>query len=183
LQGDGDGKHKPDVIGYRDLSFYVIPRGHRVGIRLRDHNSAVRAAFTGRIWFEYDPAYRVEADFVSYEPGKTIPILTVLGDVDDTPSPGYVRFDIAGQSYTLDAVEAGKGLFFNFRDTTCGKETYGAGRFLMAGEPQNGKVIVDFNRAVSPPCAFTIYATCPIAPSQNHLPVAINAGEKYHGDH
>jgi uncharacterized protein (DUF1684 family) len=183
LQGDGDGKHKPDVIGYRDLSFFVIPRGHRVGIRLRDHNSAVRAAFTGRIWFDYDPAYRVEADFVAYEPGKTIPILTVLGDVDDTPSPGYVRFDIAGQSYTLDAVAAGKGLFFNFRDTTCGKETYGAGRFLMAGEPQNGKVIVDFNRAVSPPCAFTIYATCPIAPSQNHLPVAISAGEKYHGDH
>jgi energy-coupling factor transporter ATP-binding protein EcfA2 len=108
---------------------------------------------------------------------------SVLGDVDDTPSPGYVRFDIAGQNYTLDAVAAGKGLFFNFRDTTCGKETYGAGRFLMAGEPQNGKVIVDFNRAVSPPCAFTIYATCPIAPSQNHLPVAINAGEKYHGDH
>jgi hypothetical protein len=87
LQGDGDGKHKPDVIVYRDLSFYVVPRGHRVGIRLRDRNSEVRAAFTGRVWFDYDPTYCVEADFVAYEPGKTIPILTVLGDVDDTPAP------------------------------------------------------------------------------------------------
>jgi uncharacterized protein (DUF1684 family) len=183
LQGDGDGKHKPDIITYRDLSFYVIPRGHRIGIRLRDRNSDVRKAFTGRIWFDYDPAYVVQAAFEAYAPGKTIPILNVLGDTDMMPSPGRVHFTINGQSCSMDAVAAGPNLFFNFRDKTGGKETYGAGRFLTVPGPVDGTVVIDFNKAVSPPCAFTIYATCPIAPVQNHLPVAIPAGEKYHGEH
>jgi hypothetical protein len=182
LTADGDGKNQPDVVRHDTLSFFVITRGHRVGIRLRDTNSPVRRNFAGRVWFDYNPAYVVEASFTPYEAGKTIPILNILGDVMDTPSPGFVTFTLDGQTCTLDATAAGSGLFFNFRDKTCGKESYGAGRFLMAGAPVDGKVTLDFNKAVNPPCAFTIYATCPVAPLQNHLPVAIPAGEKYAGE-
>ncbi len=182
LTADGDGKNQPDVVRHDTLSFFVITRGHRVGIRLRDTNSPVRRNFTGRVWFDYNPAYVVEASFTPYEAGKTIPILNILGDVMDTPSPGFVTFTLDGQTCTLDATAAGSGLFFNFRDKTCGKESYGAGRFLMAGAPVDGKVTLDFNKAVNPPCAFTIYATCPVAPLQNHLPVVIPAGEKYAGE-
>lgn len=182
LTADGDGKNQPDVVRHDTLSFFVITRGHRVGIRLRDTNSPVRRNFAGRVWFDYNPAYVVEASFTPYEAGKTIPILNILGDVMDTPSPGFVTFTLDGQTCTLDATAAGSGLFFNFRDKTCGKESYGAGRFLMAGAPVDGKVTLDFNKAVNPPCAFTIYATCPVAPLQNHLPVVIPAGEKYAGE-
>lgn len=182
LTADGDGKNQPDVVRHHSLSFFVITRGHRVGIRLRDTNSPVRRDFAGRVWFDYNPAYIVEASFTPYEAGKTIPILNILGDVTDTPSPGFVTFDLNGQTCTLDATAAGSGLFFNFRDKTCGKESYGAGRFLMAGAPVDGKVTIDFNKAVNPPCAFTIYATCPVAPLQNHLQIAIPAGEKYAGE-
>lgn len=182
LTADGDGKNKPDVVNHDTLSFFVITRGHRVGIRLRDTNSPVRRDFAGRVWFDYNPEFIVEATFTPYEAGKTIPILNILGDVTDTPSPGFVTFSLAGQTCTLDATAAGSGLFFNFRDKTCGKESYGAGRFLMAGAPIDGKVLIDFNRAVNPPCAFTIYATCPVAPLQNHLQIAIPAGEKYAGE-
>lgn len=182
LTADGDGKNQPDVVRHDTLSFFVITRGHRVGIRLRDTNSPVRRAFAGRVWFDYNPAYIIEAAFTPYEAGKTIPILNILGDVMDTPSPGCVTFDLDGQTCTLDATAAGSGLFFNFRDKTCGKESYGAGRFLMAGAPIDGKVTLDFNKAVNPPCAFTIYATCPVAPLQNHLQIAVPAGEKYAGE-
>ena len=68
-------------------------------------------------------------------------------------------------------------LFFIFRDATSGKTTYGAGRFLHADPPKDGRVILDFNKAYSPPCAVTPYATCPLPPPQNRLPVAIEAGE------
>lgn len=182
LTADGDGKNQPDVIRHDTLSFFVITRGHRVGIRVRDTNSPVRRNFAGRVWFDHNPAYVVEAAFTPYEAGKTIPILNILGDITDTPSPGFVTFALDGQTYTLDATAAGSGLFFNFRDKTCGKESYGAGRFLMAGAPVDGKVTLDFNKAVNPPCAFTMFATCPVAPLQNHLQIAIPAGEKYAGE-
>ena len=182
LQVDGDGKYTPDIVSCDDVSFFVITRGERIGIRVRDRNSEVRRNFTGRTWYDYNPDAVVDAEFVAYEAGKTIPILNILGDVNDMPSPGYVKFTYAGQQCQLDATAAGNGLFFNFRDGTSGHSTYGAGRFLVAGAPQDGRVTIDFNRAFNPPCAFTIYATCPVAPLQNHLKVAIPAGETYQGE-
>ena len=163
LQVDGDGKYTPDIVSCGDVSFFVITRGERT-------------------WYDYNPDAVVDAEFVAYEAGKTIPILNILGDVNDMPSPGYVKFTYAGQQCQLDATAAGNGLFFNFRDGTSGHSTYGAGRFLVAGAPQDGRVTIDFNRAFNPPCAFTIYATCPVAPLQNHLKVAIPAGETYQGE-
>ncbi|HYN00995.1 MAG TPA: DUF1684 domain-containing protein, partial [Vicinamibacteria bacterium] len=72
-------------------------------------------------------------------------------------------------------------LFFILRDQTSGKETYGAGRFLYADLPKAGKVVLDFNKAYNPPCAFTPYATCPLPPPQNWMPVRVEAGEMAYG--
>ena len=74
-------------------------------------------------------------------------------------------------------------LFYILRDGTSGKETYGAGRFLYSERPKGDRVVLDFNKAYSPPCAFTPYATCPLPPKQNHLPIRIEAGEKFSGHH
>jgi uncharacterized protein len=79
---------------------------------------------------------------------------------------------------SLEPTVDGDGLFFVFKDATAPRETYGAGRFLSAPAPKDGKVILDFNRAYNPPCAFSAFATCPLPTPENVLRVRIEAGEK-----
>ncbi|HKV42801.1 MAG TPA: DUF1684 domain-containing protein [Blastocatellia bacterium] len=179
LKPDTDGL--PAVLNLGTLSFYVIKRGDRYGLRVKDKNSPARVNFRGLDYYEIDSKWRIEATFEPHSPVKKIPILNVLGMVNDEPSPGALTFVIDGKKYRLDALaeEGTKQLFIIFRDATSGKETYGAGRFLYADPPdENGKVILDFNEAYNPPCAFTPFATCPLPPKQNRLPIAIAAGEK-----
>jgi uncharacterized protein (DUF1684 family) len=115
---------------------------------------------------------------------QKIPILNVLGQTDSMDSPGYADFNLHGRQYTLrpylETADA-KELFYVFRDQTSARETYGAGRFLYSALPTNGHVVLDFNKAYNPPCAFTPYATCPLPPPENRLAVRIEAGEKKYG--
>lgn len=181
LRHDSGGPGTPDLVRHGGLVLHVLVRGPRVGIRLRDHDSAVRAAFGGRVWFDPDPAAVVTARFERFPAGTTIPITNVLGDTEANPSPGRVHFTYDGTACSMDAVAAGDDLFFNFKDGTNGTSTYGAGRFLHVPVPDGDTVVLDLNRAVSPPCAFTVHATCPLPPLQNHLPVTIEAGERHDG--
>ena len=179
LRSDTPGP--PDVITVKGLSMFVIKRGARFGIRLRDVNSSFRREFTGLDWFPVNEAWRIEARFVPYNPPKQIPVLDIIGNTEPQPCPGYAAFEIAGKSYRLEPVAEGDRLFFIFRDMTAGKETYPSGRFLYSDAPRDGRVILDFNRSYNPPCAFTPYATCPLPPRQNRLSVRIPAGEMvYH---
>jgi hypothetical protein len=184
LKAGADGK--PDMLSLGDLSFYVIKRGDRTGIRVKDPNSPVRLGFKGVVSFHPDPAYRVVAEFVAYATPKDIQIPTVLGTTEIMQAPGFVKFKLHGKELTLEPViEDPKEpeLFFIFRDKTSGKGTYPAGRFLYAAMPKDGKVTLDFNRAYNPPCAFTPFATCPLPPPQNRLAIAVKAGEKTYGHH
>jgi hypothetical protein len=179
-----DSTGSPDVLEMGALSLTVIERGGRLGIRLKDRNSPVRKAFTGLRWFEIDEDYRVEARWVSHPQPKPVKVPNVLGQTEAMPSPGYAEFTLGGKSVRLDGVledPHAEQLFFILRDRTSGKETYGAGRFLYADLPQGGKVVLDFNKAYNPPCAFTPYATCPLPPPQNWMPVRVEAGELAYG--
>jgi uncharacterized protein (DUF1684 family) len=176
------GEGKPQVVGLGSINFFLIPRGDRVGVRVRDSKNPALAAFRGLDYYPIAGDWRVEARFEPYRPPKPIPIVNVLGMVEDNPSPGAVVFQREGKSYRLEALDGGDGsLFVLFADATNGKETYGAGRFLDTDPPRNGKVVIDFNRAYNPPCAFSAYATCPLPPRQNRLPFAVRAGEKKYG--
>lgn len=172
-----------DVLVVKALSLTVIKRGDRYGIRLKDKNRAERRTFQGTEWFPVNGAYRVTAEFVPYDPPRKIAITNVLGQTDNLPCPGYASFTLGDTSLRLEPVAEGetKDLFFIFRDQTSGKETYGAGRFLNAEKTADGKVVLDFNKAYSPPCAFTPHATCPLPPKQNALPIRVEAGEKFTG--
>jgi uncharacterized protein (DUF1684 family) len=170
-----------DRVQIGSLVLIVIKRGERIGIRLWDTQSERRQSFEGRQWYPAQPAYRVEARFTPYETPRTIMIPTVLGDVEESVSPGYVTFTIDGHERTLVPTLSGGRLFFIVRDTTSGSETYGPGRFLYAPQAEDGVVLLDFNRLHSPPCAFTDYATCPLPPRENHLDIAIRAGERFVG--
>jgi uncharacterized protein len=185
----------PDVSGHTSmiemgsLQFHVIVRGERVGIRLKDTESTSVKSFHGLMFYPLDMNYRVTATWVPAEGKKTIEIPNVLGDVSSSPVVGTAVFKINGQEVRLTDL-GGKpehGLYFVFNDLTAKSDTYPGGRFLETGPVVNGTVVIDFNRAYNSPCAVTPYATCPLAPKENRLAVAITAGEKFdraaHGHH
>jgi len=179
-----DASDAPDVLRLGALSLSVIERGGDVGIRLKDNDSPQRKEWKGLTWFPVDEAYRVSARFVPAPPGTTVPITNVLGKTEALPSPGEAVFTLRGRELrltpVLEAPDATE-LFFIFRDETAAHETYGAGRFLYSALPRDGALVLDFNKAYSPPCAFTRFATCPLPPKRNRLAVRIEAGERFAG--
>jgi uncharacterized protein len=178
---DSDAKGHASVVEMGTLQFHAIVRGERVGIRLKDTESAAVHNFHGLMFYPLDMNYRVTATWVPSDGKKTIDVPTVLGDTSSTPVAGTVVFKINGQEVRLTDLRGNpsKGLFFVFNDLTAKSDTYPGGRFLETDPVANGSVVLDFNRAYNPPCAVTPYATCPLAPKENRLTVAIPAGEKF----
>lgn len=172
-----DTSAEPDFVELGGLTMVLLQRGKRFGIRLWNEASPARRLFTGLRWYPVRPEYRITARFVAYDPPHQLPIIDVLGDETLRPFPGYVCFTCQGQECRLEAEARGNKLFFNFGDLTNGDATYGAGRFLYADQPDGDLVALDFNLATNPYCAYTDYATCPLPPAQNRLPVRIEAGE------
>jgi uncharacterized protein (DUF1684 family) len=173
----------PTTLEIDTLRLRLIRRGQdgsRVGVRTWD-TARVQPEFAAIDHWPVDPAWVIEARFEAYPPGTTVTVPDVLGDLIEQATPGRVRFEIGGVACQLDAVEGGDDgeLWLIFGDATSGVETYGGGRFLYAAPPRpDGTVTVDFNRAYNPPCVFSPYATCPLPPLQNRLPVRIEAGER-----
>jgi uncharacterized protein len=176
-------KLEEDVLRYGPVSVLAIKRGERYAIRIRDLNTEYRKAFTGLKWYAIKPQWRIEARFIPYDPPRKMKVPNIIGGEFEEPNPGYVEFFVQGKKLRLDPVLEDDKLFLIFRDATAGRTTYPPGRFLYADLPQSGKVVLDFNKAYSPPCAFTPYATCPLPPKQNRLPIQIEAGELNYGGH
>lgn len=165
------------------LQWFIIKRDDKFGVRLRDFESRELLEFKGIDRYEVNPDYRVEAKLEVPSPLKQIEITNVLGQTTPQDSPGTLVFELDGEEYRIDVLQEGEELFIIFGDKTNKKGTYPSGRYLYADMPDaDGKVILDFNKSRNPPCAFTPFATCPLPPPQNILPIAIEAGEKmYHG--
>lgn len=179
----GDGT--PSVVAFGSASFLVIERDGRKALRVKDSNAETRTHFLGLDYYTPDPSWRIVADWVPFDPPHELEIGSVLGTVNKEKVPGKAVFHRDGHTYELMPIqEEPDSLFFVIADRTSGKETYGAARFMYADLPKDGKVVLDFNRAYNPPCAFTPYATCPLAPPENRLDLAVTAGEKnYRGSH
>ncbi|MBN8726890.1 MAG: DUF1684 domain-containing protein [Xanthomonadales bacterium] len=182
-----DSHEKPTIVVSGTTRFYLIERNGRHGLRVKDSHAKARTDFAGIDSFPIDPAWRIEAKWVTFDPPHTLEVPNVLGQVDRFPVPGKAVFERDGRTFELlpvleepDATE----LFLIFADRTSGRDTYGAGRFLYAPMPTDGRIVLDFNKAYNPPCAFTPYATCPLAPPENRLDLEVTAGErKYRGGH
>ena len=159
----------------------VIRRADLVGLRLWDPQNARKLAFHGLRWYPIKPAYKVMGRLIGSASPSKVKIANVIGQVNDFISPGVVEFELEGRKLRLTTVyetDAQDELFYIFKDATAAKTTYGAGRFVYSELPdKDGMVVLDFNRAYSPPCAYTDFATCPLPPAQNRLDVAIEAGE------
>ena len=164
------------------LTLYVHQSGPRYAVRLKDPQSPLRRSFHGLRWFPLDPRWRVEARFTPYPKPETVEVQNVMGDVGPSVVPGYAEFSIAGKSYRLEPELEDDGTFeFVFRDLTSGRETYPAARFLDTPAPKDGRLVLDFNEAYNPPCAYNRFTTCPLPRPGNRLPLRVTAGEKnYH---
>lgn len=177
---------KPSIIAWHGVTMAVLDRGGRYALRVKDSNSAARTSFKSLQWYAPDAHYRIAAQWTPLNPPVVEKIPTVLGTTLDMPSPGYASFSLEGKPFRLQPViEAGENnkLFFILHDETSIAATYVSGRYLRTGLPshglnQPGELVLDFNELYNPPCAYTTYATCPLPPEQNRLPVAIPAGEK-----
>lgn len=182
----GAGAVKPTLVSCGTVSFFVIERGGKMALRVRDSTSARRAHFAGLDYFPIDPSWCIAARWVAFEKSRMIPLVNILGQTSPALVPGKAVFERDGKTVELLAIDEGPGepLFFVIADATSGKETYAAARFVYADLPKDGVVILDFNRAENPPCAFTPFATCPLPPKENRLPFGVTAGEKsYRGSH
>ncbi|MFQ5511941.1 MAG: DUF1684 domain-containing protein [Candidatus Krumholzibacteriia bacterium] len=186
LHHDTDAEHKRTELVLGTMTWYVIKRGERFGIRLKDSESETLREFKTVERFPVDERWRIDGRFETYDPPKHIPI-TSVGDIHtNEASTGAVVFDVDGVSCRLDVLaEPGdETLFVIFGDETSGSETYGGGRFLVVRAPgEDGRVVLDFNKAYNPPCAFSDFTTCPLPPRQNHIPVRVTAGEKVYKKH
>jgi len=179
LDEGGEGRNVTHVTS-GTISFFVIDRGGRKALRVKDSASERRTHFAGIDYFPVDPTWKIEADWVPFDRPREVPIKNILGQEEPALVPGKAVFKRDGRTFELLPFIEGtdEPLFFVIADATSGKETYAAARFLDADPPRDGKLVLDFNLARNPPCAFTPFATCPLPPNENRLPIAVTAGEK-----
>ncbi len=177
---------KPTYVRAGTVNFYVMDRSGKLFLRVRDSESARRKNFSGIESYPIDPAWRIEAAWVPFDPPREIKLTNIIGLIEPTIVPGKAVFTHDGRTVELLAIDEGpeEDLFFVLSDPTAGTETYEACRFFYAARPRDGKIILDFNKVYNPPCAFTPFATCPLPPKENFLSFALKAGEKkYRGPH
>ena len=181
LRSDADAQG-PRVIAFDEGKGLatVIARGGRLALRVKHADADSRLRFTGLQYWDGGRDWQVPARFIAHPAGKTLPIANIIGTTDEIPNPGAVEFERGGTTYRMEALdEGGDTLFLVFADRTSGHGSYGAGRFLDAPRPDpQGRLVIDFNQAYNPPCAFTPFATCPLPPPENRLDLAIEAGER-----
>ena len=179
-----DENGDPTMLSAGTVSFFVIRRGDRTGVRVRDSASAVRRSFRGLEHYPVSSEWRFDARFIPYDPPKHVTVPTILGFPEDDVAPGELEFTWRGKPYrVVPILEQGSDeMFIIFGDRTNGKSTYGGGRFVYAPFAKDGKTVLDFNKAYNPPCVFTPYATCALPPPANHLPFEVTAGEKMYAE-
>lgn len=174
-----DTSEEPDYLFLGDIRMMVIERAGNLAIRVWDPQSAVRRDFTGCVWYEPDARFCVTAKIEAYPEPRQFMIDDIVGIQRPVTMHAALAFQLEGKEYRLDAERQEDNSYdVIFKDQTADKITYSAGRYLTTKVAEGDHVLIDFNMAYNPPCAFTEFATCPLPLSQNILPVKIEAGEK-----
>ena len=172
-------KNQGIQLSYGTFRWIIIKREDKLGVRFRDLDHPNLKTFQHIERYKPSSQWKLDAKLES-SLYASVSITNVLGQTYQMPSPGKIVFEIDGKKYKLDAVdEGGDDLFILFGDDTNAEHTYESGRFLYIPKPDaNGNTVIDFNKSINPPCAFSTFATCPLPPKQNVLPIAVTAGEK-----
>ncbi|MEZ5040353.1 MAG: DUF1684 domain-containing protein [Saprospiraceae bacterium] len=179
------GQASPLIMEYGSLSWFLLQRSHRYGIRLIDSLHEARQQFKHIDHYPVDPKGKVPAKLVAFEQPETLLVRNVLDMEIPYPTEGKLVFNWEGKEASILVLDGGPAEYFLiFADATTGDETYPSGRYLYTPKvDSSGLTYIDFNKAYNPPCAFTEYATCLLPPAANRLEVAIRYGEKNYGMH
>jgi uncharacterized protein len=181
---DADQEDVPSFITFSDMRMVVLRRSKGVGIRVWDNAREERRTFPSRQWYRVQEELRVPATYTRFDTPKIVKMPDILGAILDEPMQGYVSFELHREKHELMVEELpDRRLFIQFMDLSNNRDTYPSGRYHYTDAHEDGKVYVDFNKAYSPPCAFTEFATCTFPPQENRLDVAIEAGEIDPGHH
>lgn len=175
-----DSSGEPDLMQWGSLTWYIIERGEKIGVRLKDSKHPNYVNFKPTELFPVKETWMIEATLVPFDTMTTVDIINVLGDSSPSATPGLLHFEIDGQALQLTPLgdPEDEQYFIIFGDGTNGISTYGAGRFLVIpAADENGKTVIDFNKSYNMPCVFSPYATCPLPPEENLLSLEIKAGE------
>lgn len=170
----------PTVASWKSLQWYFIKREDKVYLRVKDSLSTYRENLKDIPYFPVGKQWIIQAKFTSAGSNDRVQYSNILDMQLDDPIAGHLDFEIDGRPYRLIALDNDdQSYFVIFSDQTTGKTTYGGGRYIYPQKAdESGFTILDFNKAVNPPCVFTPFATCPLPPEKNHIPIAIEAGEK-----
>ena len=162
--------------------YEVARRGGNDILRPRHPDNGLRTAFRGTPAYAPDPRWVIRGHYRPFETPRDTTVGSVVEGLQHVyAAPGAVEFEVDGQPLALTAFNghAAGSLHILFTDATSGVTTYAANRSLQVGAPDaDGTVILDFNRATNLPCAYTEFATCPLPPAENRLPIAVDAGEQ-----
>jgi len=175
-----DSEGTPTIVQSGTIRFYPIFR-ESYALRVKDSQAPVRVNFKSTRNFDIQRDWRIDGRFIRGEEGETIEIGNVLGQLIPSPVYGRMEFERDGKNFCMYAIgnEDSESLEFMFADRSNSHSTYAAGRFVYSdGMPENGRLVVDFNKAYNPPCAFNDYSTCPLPVQENRLNLDVIAGEK-----
>ncbi len=180
--GDHSWKVTEDTeIDFDGIKVELAIRNNQLVVRPRDPNSEMLKSFDSVITFEYDPNFMVKARLIPFDAPKEMLVGTVVeGMTVGYVSPGALEFELAGQTFRLTAFDkvGSQDLVIIYKDATSGISSYGTGRSVTASHQEDDSYLIDFNFSGNFPCSYTDFATCPVAPVENRLPISIEAGEK-----
>lgn len=168
----------PDRLAIGSSTLQLLRRSGRLAVRTRDSSSPRIQSFPGERWFPPAPAWRLSGRFIPAAPETPLELKNVRGNSIRQELAGVIEFEYHGQTFQLQAVtdQPGSALII-FRDQTSGQQTWPGGRFLSVKIPaDNTPLLIDFNRASNPPCAYNPHTLCPLPPKANQLPVPVTAG-------
>lgn len=165
-----------DTVG----GFVIASEEGTYALRVWDAESEGIRDFGSIDAYPYNPEWVITATFTENPAGTTLGFehLKDDGKTREQVIPGEIRFEKDGTAYNLAAFKSGRALQLVFADATNGVDTYSVGRFLFVAPSPDGSIVLDFNLAVLPPCAFSYNFNCPLPPAQNRFAVPIEAGEK-----
>jgi len=181
---NNDQTSNPDILYIDTISIELLKRHDRYALRIRDKLNPKIKSFPSLEWHPIDTKYCIKGKYTRHESCRKISITIALGGEYLFDNPGKITFSVHDREYELEAVRQGQSnnLFIIFKDETNGDTTYGAGRFLFIPfdfkDEEVSNIVIDFNKTISPPCAYTSAATCPLPPLMNTLPIRIYAGER-----
>lgn len=173
--------HGQTIFDYDGIKVELASRNFQMIVRPRDPRNELLKSFDGVITFDYSPKFCISAKLIEHDAPKEVVVGSVVeGMTSAYVSPGVLQFELEGETFKLTAFEksGSQDLTVYFKDATSGTSTYGTGRSVNASYQEDGSYILDFNFSGNFPCSYTDFATCPLSPIENKLPIAIEAGEK-----